>query len=454
MTRREEGAGARPSPGGSADGGASEVGRTVETGGAASGRRVAFAGSLTHPTAVAVALAVAHAANDAYAAFLHPLLPRVMEKLGLSIALAATLAMTLSLAASVAQPLLGYWADRYGRRPLVAAGPLLTGVFLSLIGVAPSFAVLLLVLALGGLGSAAFHPPGASLAARVAEGGGSGVRLSWFSFGGALGYAAGPLIAVGLVAWLGLGGLTWAMIPAVALAGALWWLLPAEGAAGGEAVDPPPGPRRILALLRGPLGAVFGISALGAFVQRVFLTMEPIIVDAAGGTEAVGALALSVYLGGQAFGSLTGGYLADRVDRRWLLAVLATAAVPAHLLALGLSPGGAAALAAAAASGFLNMAMLPAVVVIAQEIVPAGAAVGSGIAMGLAWAAGSIGVLATGALGDLVGARAAALASVPLLLIGSLLALHPALREHGRAPEPVGRVGNGASGSAGFGPDR
>ncbi|NIP82324.1 MAG: MFS transporter, partial [Gemmatimonadetes bacterium] len=42
---------------------------------------------------VATVVAVAHGVNDAYAAFLHPLLPRIMDKLGLSIALAATLAM-------------------------------------------------------------------------------------------------------------------------------------------------------------------------------------------------------------------------------------------------------------------------------------------------------------------------------------------------------------------------
>ena len=54
---------------------------------------------------MALAVGVAHALNDAYASFLHPLLPRIMENLGLSIAMAASLVMTLSLAASLLQPL-------------------------------------------------------------------------------------------------------------------------------------------------------------------------------------------------------------------------------------------------------------------------------------------------------------------------------------------------------------
>ena len=83
-------------------------------------------------------------------------------------------------------------------------------------------------------------------------------------------------------------------------------------------------------------------------------------------------------------------------------------------------------------AGFFNMAMLPTIVVMAQEILPEGTGVGSGIVMGLAWALGSVGVLGTGILGDLVGPRSAALLSVPVLLIGTLLALHPSLRMHRR----------------------
>jgi hypothetical protein len=87
------------------------------------------------------------------------------------------------------------------------------------------------------------------------------------------------------------------------------------------------------------------------------------------------------------------------------------------------------------------MALLPPVVVIAQEILPSGTAVGSGIAMGLAWATGSLGVLLTGVLGDVIGARNAALVCTPVVLFATLLSLHPSLRAHGRpashAAEPV-----------------
>jgi MFS transporter, FSR family, fosmidomycin resistance protein len=405
--------------------------------GASDGSRMAGTNS-KQVMSIAVGVAIAHGLNDAYSAFLHPLLPRIMTKLGLSIALAAALATTLSLAASLLQPVLGYVADRGTRRLFVVMGPVFSAVFMSLIGVAPSFGTLVILLALGGLGSAAFHPPGASMAVRLSEGKGSGVRYSLFSFGGSLGYASGPLIAVGLVEVLGLNRLWLAMIPMLLIAPILLAVLPRAEV---KSTSPPPTLRGIATLLAGPLGLVFGISALSTFVQRVFLTMEPIAASAAGASEAVGAVALSAYLVGQAGGSLLGGWLADRMDRRILLAGLTLFSLPAHIASIAFAPGSAPALVSSLLAGCATMAILPAIVVIAQEIMPTGAAVGSGIVMGLAWAAGSIGVLGTGVLGDLIGARNAALVCTPALLGATLLALHPALRAHGRPlslqPEPA-----------------
>jgi FSR family fosmidomycin resistance protein-like MFS transporter len=352
-----------------------------------------------------------------------------MTDLGLSVALAATLFSVFSLSQSLLQPLAGYLADRWGRRPFVVAGPLLGGVFLSLLGWAPDFWTLVVLLVVGGLGSAAVHPPGAAMAARVAEGRGSGRRISIFSFAGAVGFTAGPLIAVGMVGWLGPRGLAWAMVPALLLTPILWRVLPSGGS--GVAAVTPPGPRRVARLLRGPLGLVFLVAALSAFVQRVFLTFMPIVTVTDGGSEALGATLLTIYMAAQAAGTLAGGALTDRMDRSRLMALLTGLAVPAHLAALAAPAGSAAGIAGALAAGFLNMALIPPTVVVAQELIPSGASVGSGIAMGLAWATGTLLLIPAGLLGDLVGPRPAALTVVPLLLLGTLAALHPSLR--GRA---------------------
>ena len=192
----------------------------------------------------------------------------------------------------------------------------------------------------------------------------------------------------------------------------------------------------MLSHLRGPLGLIFGISATMAFVQRAFLTMEPIIVAEAGGSETLGAFALTVYLGAQTVGTVTGGLLADRVERRTLLLRLCFWALPTHLVAVWLGPGTALGLISIACAGFLGMATLPPIVVMAQEMIPTGTAVGSGIVMGLAWATGASVVLATGALADVVGPDTATLISMPAVLLAVVFASR--LTDDGTARTPAG----------------
>ena len=104
------------------------------------------------------------------------------------------------------------------------------------------------------------------------------------------------------------------------------------------------------AILVAILGLLFGISAAGAFVQRVFLTLTPIIGAEAGKSEATGAVVLSLYLGSQALGTLIGGALADRMDRRHILLAATTVGVPLHVLAVVAPPAGSLAITATTAT--------------------------------------------------------------------------------------------------------
>ena len=377
---------------------------------------------------VVMAVGIAHFVNDFYSSFLSPLLPRLMDNLGMSIAAAASLAMTWSLAASLIQPAAGYLADRYGRKLFVIGGPLISGVFLSLIGLAPSIEVLALILIAGGIGSAAFHPPGAALSGGVSEGKGSGLRMSAFVFGGLFGFAVGPLTVVALVAVVGLSGMWIAMIPAIAVCGVVFMVLPSDRPHPDASL--PPTPMKMLRVLRGPLGVIFGISALSGFLQRLFTTLSPIISFQDGVSEATGALILSVYMSGQVAGTIVGGVLTDRMDRVYLLAGLTALAIPAHLFAFWLPAGSGLMLLSACIAGLVNLALMPPIIVLAHEILPASKGVGSGIVMGLAWAAGSVGVIAFGFLGDGIGPRPAAIISLPLVAIGTALSFHPTLRHH------------------------
>src|SRR4051794_3390926 len=138
-------------------------------------------------------MASAHVMVDGYGNIYAPLLPLLIPKLGLSLAAAGTLTMCFQLAASVAQIGFGRLADRWRPRLLVMAGPVLSVSVLSLIGLAPTAIVLALILVVGGLGAAAFHPPAAALAHRLG-GDRPGLSMSVYITGGTLGFSFGPLM--------------------------------------------------------------------------------------------------------------------------------------------------------------------------------------------------------------------------------------------------------------------
>ena len=87
-------------------------------------------------TAGVITVTGGHAVNDTYTSFLPPLLPSLIQSFGLSNTQAGLLSVFLQWP-SVLQPFIGYLADRTNLRYLVILAPALTGMAMSLLGVAP-----------------------------------------------------------------------------------------------------------------------------------------------------------------------------------------------------------------------------------------------------------------------------------------------------------------------------
>ena len=115
------------------------------------------------PTVVTVSFG--HLVHDTYPAFLGPLMPLLIPKLGLSLGAAGVLVSVLRWSALI-QPFLGYWADRTDPRYWVILAPTVTALGMSLLGIAPSYLAVVVLLVLAGLSHAAFHPSAAALATR------------------------------------------------------------------------------------------------------------------------------------------------------------------------------------------------------------------------------------------------------------------------------------------------
>src|SRR5215207_8735736 len=91
-------------------------------------------------------LAVAHFVNDTYSYVLQAVLPALIPALGLSLGLAGALVTVYQIVASFVQPVVGHLADRGTLRWPAWVGVILSGAAAGLLGLAPHYLLLVLLL--------------------------------------------------------------------------------------------------------------------------------------------------------------------------------------------------------------------------------------------------------------------------------------------------------------------
>lgn len=155
------------------------------------------------------AVSYGHYIHDVYSSFLAPLLPFLIDKLAIGYGMAAMLAFAQRIP-SLTNPVMGLIADRISMRYVMVAAPALTGVSMSLLGLAPNYGMLLLLLLVMGVGSSAFHVP-APIFIKKDSGKRISLGMSWFMIGGELSRMSGPLIIISAISFWTLEG-TWRLV--------------------------------------------------------------------------------------------------------------------------------------------------------------------------------------------------------------------------------------------------
>src|SRR5437763_2570666 len=100
------------------------------------------------------ALSIGHLATDFAGGALPALLPFLVTKFDLSYTLAAVVILVSALSSSILQPLFGLWSDRRGAYWLIPSGVAVGGIGMALAAASPRYGVVLLFVALSGLGPA------------------------------------------------------------------------------------------------------------------------------------------------------------------------------------------------------------------------------------------------------------------------------------------------------------
>ncbi len=370
---------------------------------------------------VLLLLSCGHMVVDTYQGALPAILPFLKENLGLSYTVTGMILIVGNITSSVVQPLFGFLSDKKEKAFLLPLGVFLAGVGFSLLATTQNYFVILLLVAVSGLGIASYHPEGFKTA-RFFTGERMATGMSVFSVGGNAGMALGPILALSIVNYLGFSSLPWMVLPSLVFTIAIIIFRKTVAIPKAEASA------RSKATLQQPEGAYRAIFILicvivmRTWTQMGLMTYIPFYyIDFLKGDPVVAGKLVSMLLLGGVFGTLAGSPLADRWGHRfWLrLSMLGSAVLFPFIFYFQ----GFMLLATVTLLGMILISTFSVTVVMGQNLLPGNLGVASGLLVGFAIGAGGIGVTLLGVIADHFGVPFALQCIGALPVAGFLISL-------------------------------
>lgn len=364
-----------------------------------------------------------------YSNFLPQMLPFLVVLLpGFSVTQAAVLVSVFTITASFVQPLFGYVLDGRGKWWLFNLGTIWMAIMLALTGLVSDYSMLVMLAALAGLGTAAFHPRASTLVNNMA-GDRKAVFLSAFIAFGNLGFALSPLLLIPLFQSYGLHAAVFTVVPGILVALLLLVFAPREDLGQGTG----PTMRQALRSLRSAareLTVIVAVIAVRSLAYTGLLAVLPLYFKSLRLSNIAASHLVTLMLVSGAAGGLIGGYISDFYGRKKLIVGSLLVATPFYFGFL--FTHGPVSVLFLALGGAALMSSFSVTVVAAQEVIPENKAFAAGLSMGFAGGLGALAVVLVGRIGDLFGLVYAlgVLFSLPLVagVVGLLMNNRPAAR--------------------------
>jgi FSR family fosmidomycin resistance protein-like MFS transporter len=347
------------------------------------------------------AVSFCHMLNDIMQSMISAIYPMLKADFNLDFWQIGILTLAFQCTASLLQPVIGIITDKKPFPYSLPIGMGATFVGLFLLAGSHVYVMLVVAAALIGIGSAVFHPE-ASRVARLASGGRYGFAQATFQVGGNFGQAIGPLLAAFIIVPMGQGSVAW--FSAIALLGivilswvARWYkahMLANKGRKRSLGIHSLPRRTVMMALV---------VLAILTFSKNIYMAAIGsyytfFVIERFGVTVQSSQIMLFVFLGATALGTLIGGPIGDRFGSKvviWIsiLGVLPfTLAMPFANLPMTIVLSGIV--------GLLMASSFPAIIVMAQELVPGRVGMIAGIFFGLAFGMGGIAAAVLGIVAD------------------------------------------------------
>jgi len=348
------------------------------------------------------ALFLIHFIGDFFQSFIRPLLPVMANKFELSLAQVGLITGIATFMAFLIQPLFGYLADRYKTRLILLVGSFVGAICIPMVGLAPYFWIVLLLIGLGSISSAIYHPTAAGMVS-VYAGRRTGFAMSLFGLGGTLGFALGPIVCSGYVTYMGLQRLPFLTIFGVLVFGILFNMIPAADGDGHPRSDFFGALKKSLGEIWKPVLLIWSLAFSRAFVEQSLLTFIPMLTAAEGHSlVSVGGI-ISLFTIGGSISALVCGHLVDRIGFKPVYFFSFALSTPSLLLFI--NADGLYIYPMALLAGFFLLATLFPAVALAQKVVPRGRSLVSSIIMGLGMGIAGLMMPLTGKIADTFGIR-------------------------------------------------
>ncbi|MFV0295883.1 MAG: MFS transporter [Hyphomicrobiaceae bacterium] len=382
---------------------------------------------------IVLALCFSHFLNDMVQALLPAIYPIIKKSYDLDFAHIGLLTLAFQLTASMLQPIVGILTDRHPQPFSLVAGMGSTLVGLLLLAHAGSYPMLLFGAMLIGMGSSIFHPE-ATRMARMASGGRHGFTQSLFQVGGQTGQAAGPLLAAFIIVPNGQQSLSWfsaaALLAMILLTRVgFWYRSQAPKPTKARQVGAMPVHGKLAPGVPLAIGILFLLMfSKNAYTASLTSYYTFYLMHKFGVAIQTSQLMLFIFLLAQVTGSLTGGYLGDRIGRRAIIWLSILGAVPFTLMLPFASLFWTAVLTIVI--GFIMASAFPAIITFAIDMMPSRVGMTAGLFYGVSFGLGALSAAALGVIADMTSIETVYRACAFLPLLGLAAWFLPHFDEH------------------------
>lgn len=353
---------------------------------------------------ILIAISFSHLLNDTIQSLIPSTYPLFKKSLHLDFGQLGMITFCFQLTASLLQPFVGLYTDRKPQPYSLAAGMCFTLIGLILLSRASSFTLVLISVALVGVGSSIFHPE-ASRMAYMASGGRRGMAQSLFQLGGNAGSSLGPLLAALIIAPYGQSRIIWfslaALLAIAVLLNTGGWYKKRLGLTGKKSKGPLP--QTTGKLSRNKVILALGILLVLIFSKYFYMASMTsyytfFLMDKFHVSVQSSQIHLFIFLFSVAAGTLMGGPIGDRFGRKYVIWFSILGVAPFTMLLPYANLFWTSVLTVFI--GIILASAFSAILVYAQELVPGKVGLIAGLFFGLAFGMGGLGSAVLGRLAD------------------------------------------------------